>query len=60
LSSSVTSASIFKKVLETRDADQSPIENAPLQSESDVDVTELLNALELRELAKLLDKRLKG
>ena len=56
----VTSASIFKKVLETRDADQTPIENAPQQSESDVDVTELLNALELRELAKLLDKRLKG
>ena len=56
----VTSASVFKKVLETRDADQAPIENAPLQSESDVDVTELLHALELRELAKLLDKRLKG
>jgi HK97 family phage prohead protease len=56
----VTSASIFKKVLEMRDADQAPIENAPQQSESDVDVTELLNALELRELAKLLDKRLKG
>ena len=56
----VTSASVFKKVLETRDANQTPIENAPLQSESDVDVTELLHALELRELAKLLDKRLKG
>ena len=56
----VTSASIFKKVLETRDATQDPIENAPQQSESDVDVTELLHALELRELAKLLDKRLKG
>lgn len=56
----VTSASVFKKVLETRDADQALIENAPPQSESDVDVTELLHALELRELAKLLDKRLKG
>lgn len=58
----VTSASIFKKVLETRDADQAPIENAPQQSESDVDVTEadILKALEMRELAKLLDKRLKG
>jgi HK97 family phage prohead protease len=56
----VTSASVFKKVLELRDATQAPIENAPQQSESDVDVTELLNALELRELAKLLDKRLKG
>lgn len=59
----VTSASIFKKVLEQRDATQAPIENAPQQSESDVDVTEvadILKALELRELAKLLDKRLKG
>ena len=56
----VTSASIFKKVLEMRDADQHPIGNAPQQSESDVDVTELLHALELRDLAKLLDKRLKG
>lgn len=56
----VTSASVFKKVLESRDATQAPIENAPQQSESDVDVTELLNALELRELSKLLDKRLKG
>jgi len=56
----VTSASVFKKVLESRDAKQAPIENAPQQSESDVDVTELLNALELRELSKLLDKRLKG
>ncbi len=56
----VTSASVFKKVLEQRDVVQVPIENAPQQSESDVDVTELLNALELRELSKLLDKRLKG
>jgi HK97 family phage prohead protease len=59
----VTSASIFKKVLEQRDAVQDPIENAPQQSDSDVDVTEvadILKALELRELAKLLDKRLKG
>jgi len=56
----VTSASVFKKVLELRDATQAPIENAPQQSESDVDVTELLYALELRELSKMLDKRLKG
>jgi HK97 family phage prohead protease len=58
----VTSASIFKKVLEQRDAIQTPIENAPQQSESDVDVTEadILAALEMRELSKLLDKRLKG
>jgi hypothetical protein len=58
----VTSASVFKKVLELRDAIQAPIENAPLQSESDVDVTEadILKALEMRELSKTLDKRLKG
>jgi HK97 family phage prohead protease len=58
----VTSASVFKKVLEQRDVVQDPIENAPQQSESDVDVTEadILKALEMRELVKLLDKRLKG
>jgi HK97 family phage prohead protease len=58
----VTSASVFKKVLEQRDVVQAPIENAPQQSESDVDVTEadILKALETRELVKLLDKRLKG
>jgi len=58
----VTSASVFKKVLELRDAIQAPIENAPQQSESDVDVTEadILKALEMRELSKTLDKRLKG
>jgi HK97 family phage prohead protease len=58
----VTSASVFKKVLEQRDAVQTPIENAPQQSESDVDVTEadILKALEMRELSKTLDKRLKG
>jgi HK97 family phage prohead protease len=58
----VTSASVFKKVLELRDVIQSPIENAPQQSDSDVDVTEadILAALEMRELSKSLDKRLKG
>jgi HK97 family phage prohead protease len=59
----VTSASVFKKVLELREVIQVPIENAPQLSESDVDVTEeavILKALEMRELAKLLDKRLKG
>ena len=56
----VTSASVFKKVLELREVIQTPIETAPQQSESDVDVTELLIALELRELSKMLDKRLKG
>lgn len=56
----VTSASIFKRILQQRDAMQTTVENAPQPSDSDVDVTELLNALELRELAKHLDKRLKG
>ena len=59
----VTSASVFKKVLELREVIQTPIENAPQLSESDVDVTEetdILKALEMRELSKLLDKRLKG
>ena len=58
----VTSASVFKKVLELREVIQTPIETAPQQSDSDVDVTEadILKALEMRELAKLLDKRLKG
>jgi HK97 family phage prohead protease len=58
----VTSASIFKKVLEQRDVVQEPIENAPQPSDSDVDVTEadILKALEMRELSKSLDKRLKG
>jgi len=58
----VTSASVFKKVLEQRDVVQDPIENAPQQSDSDVDVTEadILKALEMRELSKLLDSKLKG
>jgi HK97 family phage prohead protease len=58
----VTSASIFKKVLQMRDATQSNLENAPQPSESDVDVTEadILAALEMRELSKKLDQRLRG
>jgi hypothetical protein len=58
----VTSASVFKKVLELRDVIQAPIEIAPQPSDSDVDVTEadILKALEMRELSKSLDKRLKG
>lgn len=58
----VTSASIFNRVLEQRDVVQSKIENAPQPSDSDVDVTEadLLKALEMRELSKSIDKRLKG
>ena len=59
----VTSASVFKKVLEQRDAAPEQIENAPPQSDSDVDVTkeaELLAAIEMRELSRILTKRLKG
>jgi HK97 family phage prohead protease len=57
----VTAASIFKKVLEQRDAPK-PIENAPQLSESDVDVTEakILKALNEREILKQLNTRLKG
>ena len=57
----VTAASIFKKVLEQRDASK-PIENAPQLSESDVDVTEaeILKALNEREILKQLNNRLKG
>lgn len=57
----VTAASIFKKVLEQRDASK-PIENAPQLSESDVDVTEaeILKALSEREILKQLNNRLKG
>lgn len=57
----VTAASVFKKVLEVRDASK-PIENAPQLSESDADVTkaEILNALNEREILQQLNKRLKG
>ena len=57
----VTAASIFKKVLEQRDASK-PIENAPQLSDSDVDVTEaeILKALTDREILKQLNTRLKG
>jgi hypothetical protein len=55
-----TASSIFKKVLEQRDATKT-LEETPSQSDSDaVDEAEaLLAALELRELNKALDKRLK-
>jgi HK97 family phage prohead protease len=58
----VTAASVFKKVLEQRDAVKAPLENAPTQSDSGVDVTEaeIFAALELRELSKKLDQKLKG
>ena len=58
----VTAASVFKKALEQRDSVMKPIEKAPTQSDSDVEVTEadaLLKALEERELLKALSKRIK-
>jgi HK97 family phage prohead protease len=57
----VTAASIFKKVMEQREA-PAPIENAPQLSDSDVDVTEseILKALNEREILKTLNSRLKG
>jgi len=57
----VTAASIFKKVMEQREA-PAPIENAPQLSDSDVEVTEseILKALNEREILKQLNSRLKG
>jgi len=58
----VTAASVFKRVIEQRDAVQLPVENAPSRSDSDAEVTkadELLAALELRQLSEALSKRLK-
>lgn len=55
----VTAASIFKKVLEVRDVSKT-IENAPKLSDSDADVTEILKALNEREILKQLNSRLKG
>jgi HK97 family phage prohead protease len=59
---SVAAASVFKSVIEQRDAVKTPIETAPTQSDSDAEATEaeILAALEQREFLKLLDKRLKG
>lgn len=59
---SVAAASVFKTVIEQRDAVEVPNETAPTQSDSDAEATEaeILAALEQRELLKLLDKRLKG
>jgi phage head maturation protease len=58
----VTSASVFKKVLEQRDAVTEQLETAPLQSDSDADVTEaeILAALQQREILKAINTRLKG
>lgn len=58
----VAAASIFKKVIEQRDAVGETLEIAPQQRDSGAEATEaeILKALEQRELLKLLDKRLKG
>lgn len=58
----VAAASTFKKVLELRDATPTPIEIAPILSDSNAEATEaeILAALEARELLKLLDTKLKG
>ncbi len=57
----VTSASVFKKVLEQREAAPETIETAAAQSDSEAEVTasEILAALEQRELMKHLNQLLK-
>jgi len=58
----VAAASTFKKVLELRDAVTTPIEIAPILSDSNAEATEaeILAALETRELLKILDTKIKG
>ena len=56
-----TASSIFKKIIESRDASKID-ENSPILSDSDAvakEAKDLLIALELRELSKALDKRIK-
>lgn len=58
----VAAASVFKQVIEQRDAVKIELETAPQQSDSDAEATtvaEILAALEARELLKILDTRLK-
>ena len=58
-----TASSIFKQILEVRDATEIVDEKAPIQSESDAVVNEedqILKAMEERELLKKLNNRLKG
>lgn len=57
-----TASLIFKKVIEVRDASNSILVESPTQGEPDAVVDEayeLLKALELRELSKALNKRIK-
>ena len=56
-----TATSIFKKVLEQRDADKA-LENTPTQSDTDAvvnDADAILQAIEQRELLKALENRIK-
>jgi HK97 family phage prohead protease len=58
-----TASSIFKQILETRDATEVEVENTPIQSESDAVVDkedQILKAMEERDLLKKLNNRLKG
>lgn len=62
-SEAVAAASVFKRVIEQRDAAPVAVETAPTQRDADAEATteaEILAALEQRELLKLLDTRLKG
>jgi uncharacterized protein len=62
-SEAVAAASVFKRVIEQRDAVKEQAETAPKQRDAGAEATteaEILAALEQRELLKLLDTRLKG
>lgn len=57
-----TASLVFKKIVEARDALNEKLDTLPTQGEPDAVVNEadeLLKALELRELAKALEKRIK-
>lgn len=58
----VAAASVFKQVIEQRDAVKEPLEHAPSQSDSEAEATaeDLLKLLEQRELIEYLSNRLKG
>ena len=58
----VAAASVFKQVIEQRDAGQEQLEPAPIQSDSGAEATaeDLLKLLEQRELVEYLSNRLKG
>ena len=57
-----TASSVFKKILELRDADKEVVKETPQPSELEAVVNEadeILKALELREISKALSKRIK-